>query len=120
MKPSLIILSLGLFLNAVIYGQVSSDRETPSKVLMTCNQLQQEDILQIKLVQKEARASIVLTLKDGEIELATTLPENIESFSFVLPNWKGESRMLRREMDSWVIVGCGGSVCVSTRIQCTY
>lgn len=106
-------LLVGLFLSGLVFAD-----STGEKKLLTCTQLGQDDILQVALVQRDTETVMILTEKDGEIETAVKVPADIEELSLVLPNWKGESRTLRREGSFWIISSCGGSMCTSTKINC--
>jgi hypothetical protein len=93
-------------------------KNVTDKVVLTCNQLDQGDILLIKVIQKENQDSIVLTQKDGEVEFFTKIPSDLNQFSCSLPFWKGFVRTLRKSGHHWIISSCGGTNCIATRVNC--
>jgi len=107
-----------VILSNVVIADSSNPQNAADKVVLTCNQLLQEDILLIKVIQKDSQDSIVLTQKDGEVEFLTKIPTDINKFAYLLPFWKGSVRNLFKEGSRWIISSCGGVNCVVTRVNC--
>ncbi len=118
MKSYLKVLGLLVFAWGSSTLFASEDSYTEKKLLV-CNQLAQEDLLQIRLVQRGPSYVIVLVQKDGEIEQPTKVVGDIKNYSYTLPPWKGETRLLRNDNSGWGLFICGGSVCRTQRINCT-
>ncbi|MSP18027.1 MAG: hypothetical protein EXR74_00485 [Bdellovibrionales bacterium] len=110
----ILIISFGFSLRASESISDFSD----SKLILTCTQLAQEDILRIKIIERNQHFFLVLEERDGETELLITDPPKNGRFILPLPFWRGQPRFLRPMGPYWLLSTCLSFRCDDIKIIC--
>ncbi len=118
MKSWLLLLFSFLVLSLPLQAGFFIDSIEDGQNVLICTHLDQEDILKLRIVDRDNQKYLVLTLRDGEIEFLMAALDILDNLNFLLPPWKGDERRLRNFLSIWTISTCGPNKCYDTKINC--
>ena len=89
-----------------------------SQLILTCTELAQEDILRIKIIERNTHFFLTIEERDGETELLIADPPNNRPFILPLPFWRDQPRFIRPMGPYWVLSTCLSFRCDDIKIVC--